>query len=93
MNFTRIDDVNEVRGGDVMFVGTSERLSALPDDWKSYPDHTFLCAGPAGEDKFYRYDAGSDKRIQSVQPSIEILEHPNKGFRFAYRAPEEIINR
>ncbi len=93
MNFTRIDDIKDVRGGDVMFVGTSEKLSALPDDWKSYPDHTFLCAGPAGEDKFYRYDAGSDKRIQSVQPSVEILEHPNKGFRFAYRAPEEIINR
>ena len=52
-----------------------------------------VLTGKKLEDKFYRYDAGSDKRIQSVQPSIEILEHPNKGFRFAYRAPEEIINR
>lgn len=92
MNFTRIDDEKDIRGGDVIFVGSSERL-ALPEEWKPYPDHTFLCAGAAGEDKFYRYDAGSDKRIQSVQPTAEIIGYPNKAFRFAYRAPEEIINK
>lgn len=39
---------------------------------------------------FYRYDAGSDQRIASVQPMIERLSKPEQGrhFRFAYRAPK-----
>jgi hypothetical protein len=92
MGFTRIDDINEVRGGDVMFVGVSDWFKSLPEDWKSYPDHTFICAGPSAEGRFFRYDGGSDKRLQSIQPLDEPLELPKKPFRFAYRAPEEIPN-
>ena len=92
MGFTRIDDINEVRGGDVMFVGVSDWFKSLPEDWKSYPDHTFICAGPSTDGRFFRYDGGSDKRLQSIQPLDEPLELPKKPFRFAYRAPEEIPN-
>lgn len=90
-NFTRIDNVEEVQGGDVIFVGDShEHYPNLKGFWMEYPDHVFICAGEVDFGSFYRYDAGSTRRITSVQPSKEPLEYPGKEFRFAYRAPAEL---
>ena len=88
--FTRIDNVEDVRPGDLIFEGDSHHFGPdLPDKYRDYPRHVFINAGPAEDGLFYRYDAGSDQRIQSVQPMIERLSKPEQGrpFRFAYRAP------
>ena len=90
--FIRIDDAAKVLPGDLIFEGDSYHMPpALPDQYRSYPRHVFINAGPAEDGLFYRYDAGSDQRIMSVQPMIERLSKPEQGrpFRFAYRAPEE----
>lgn len=89
--FTRIEDPSEVRPGDLIFEGNSHHFGPdLPDKYRDYPRHVFINAGPAENGLFYRYDAGSDQRIQSVQPMIEPIFKPEQGrpFRFAYRAPE-----
>ena len=89
--FIRIDDAAEVRPGDLIFEGDSRHMPpALPEPYRGYPRHVFINAGPAEDGLFYRYDSGSDQRIQSVQPMIERLSKPEQGrhFRFAYRAPE-----
>ena len=89
--FTRIEDAAEVRPGDLIFEGESHHMApALPERYRTYPRHVFINAGPAENGLFYRYDAGSDLRIQSVQPMIERLSKPEEGrhFRFAYRAPD-----
>lgn len=89
--FTKIEDISQVQGGDVIFVGDSqEHAPNLPRELWDYPDHVFICAGSSGSSTFYRYDAGSTRRIQSIQPSNEPLEYPGKEFRFAYRAPAEL---
>lgn len=80
--FTKITDVNDVKPGDIIFVGDSQTL-AVPADWKSYPRHVFISAGEG--ERSYRYDAGSDQRIQSTQPSFENIASSG-AFRFAYRA-------
>jgi hypothetical protein len=88
--FTRIEDAAEVRPGDLIFEGESHHMApALPEQYRGYPRHVFINAGHAEGELFYRYDAGSDQRIQSVQPMIERLSKPEQGrnFRFAYRAP------
>lgn len=88
--FVKINDVSDVRAGDVVFVGDSrEHYPNLQGYWLDYPDHVFICAGKSQNDHFYRYDAGSNARLQSVQPFDEPLEYlPDKNFRYAYRAPE-----
>lgn len=89
--FVRIEDAAEVRPGDLIFEGESHHMApALPEKYRGYPRHVFINAGPAHDGLFYRYDAGSDQRIQSVQPMIERLSKPEQGrpFRFAYRAPD-----
>ena len=89
--FTRIDDVADLRPGDVIFEGDSTHFGpTFPDQFRSFPRHVYIHAGPAEDGLFYRYDSGSDQRIQSVQPMIERLVKPeqNRYFRFAYRAPE-----
>ncbi|MBO5147991.1 MAG: hypothetical protein J6C24_04945 [Clostridia bacterium] len=87
--FIKIDKVEEVQAGDVIFVGDShEHYPNLQGAWLEYPDHVFICAGESFGGNFYRYDAGSDRRIQSVQPSDEPLEYSGKEFKFAYRVPE-----
>ena len=88
-NFTRIDNLAEVKAGDVLFVGYSHKELPLSIEMREYPSHTFIAAGDyvSAEDSVYRYDAGSDVRIQSVQPSCEKIGLPEKVFRFAYRAP------
>ena len=88
--FTRIEDAAEVRPGDLIFEGESHHMApALPEKYRDYPRHVFINAGHAHGDLFYRYDSGSDQRIQSIQPMIERLSKPEQGrhFRFAYRAP------
>lgn len=90
-DFERIENIEDVQGGDVIFVGDSqEHYPNLQGFWLEYPDHVFICAGKSSSGAFYRYDAGSTKRIQSVQPSNEPLEYSGKEFKFAYRAPAEI---
>ena len=92
--FTRIEDAAKVRPGDLIFEGNSHHFGPeLPDKYRDYPRHVFINAGPTENGLFYRYDAGSDQRIQSVQPMIERLSKPEQGrhFRFAYRAPEKLL--
>lgn len=91
--FTRIDNAEDVRPGDLIFEGNSHHFGPeLPDKYRDYPRHVFINAGPAENGLFYRYDAGSDQRIQSVQPMVEQIFKPEQGrpFRFAYRAPEKL---
>ena len=89
--FTRIDNAEDVRPGDLIFEGNSHHFGPeLPDKYRDYPRHVFINAGHAHDDLYYRYDSGSNERIQSVQPMVERLSKPEQGrnFRFAYRAPE-----
>ena len=73
--FTRIDSVEELCPGDVVFI----RPNAA-----GHPLHTFMHAGKsAKEGMYYRYDAGKVERIRSTQPSCE----PINDFMYAYRAP------
>ncbi len=91
--FTRVDNPDEVRPGDLIFEGDSHYMApALPEQYRDNPRHVFINAGPAKNGLYYRYDAGSDTRIQSVQPMIEQIFKPERGrpFRFAYRASETL---
>ena len=74
--FTRIENVDELQAGDIVFVTPKVSKSGVV-----YPGHTFLYAGHDSGNNHYRYDCGSDIRIQSVQPSSE----PIHNFMFAYR--------
>ncbi len=73
--FERITRVEDLEPGDIVLV-----------NWNgSYPAHTFIHAGNARNNgQYYRYDCGSNTRIQSVQPSVEGIS----GFWRAYRAPD-----
>ncbi len=55
----------------------------------SWPAHTFIYAGEAKGGHTYRYDCGSDTRIQSTQPSTE----PIVQFWRAYRPVEASPHR
>lgn len=83
--FEKITDEKDVRAGDIIFVGNSQNIP-VPADWKDYPKHVFICASEGA--RAYRYDAGSNTRIQSTQPSFEALSSTGE-FRFAYRAIED----
>lgn len=87
--FQRIEKVEDVKAGDVIFVGHARKEVLLSEEMREYPSHTYILAGDytAIEEPVYRYDSGSDARIQSVQPSSEVICVPEKTFRFAYRAP------
>ncbi|MBQ5761725.1 MAG: hypothetical protein IIW02_02800 [Clostridia bacterium] len=74
--FARIEDPEDLRAGDILFVIPKQSSKGI-----TYGSHTFMCAGRANETDFYRYDCGSDHRIQSVQPMCE----PIKEFLFGYR--------
>ncbi len=66
-NYERIDRTTDFKAGDIVFVRPTTSSGGSP-----YGAHVFICAGSAGEGRqFYRYDHGSDTRIQSVQPSRE----------------------
>lgn len=87
--FIRIENIEELKAGDVVFVGYARKEVLLSEEMREYPSHVYILAGDytAIEDNVYRYDSGSDQRIQSVQPSCEVICVPEKNFRFAYRAP------
>ncbi len=73
--FQRIDNQEDLQPGDVVLA-----------QWNgSHPAHTFIYAGKKArtEGQFYRYDCGSNARIQSIQPSCEGITD----FWRAYRAP------
>lgn len=72
-NFKIITKISDLQPGDIIFI----RANA-----KGHPEHTFIFAGGEGG-SFFRYDAGSDTRIQSTQPSYEPIDL----FMYAYRAP------
>ncbi len=66
-NYERIDNTTDFKAGDIVFVRPTTSSGGSP-----YGAHVFICAGSAGQARqFYRYDHGSDTRIQSVQPSRE----------------------
>ena len=81
-NFERIDDVEKLRAGDIVFVN--------PDS-QGRPGHVFMCASTMDEHGMYlRYDAGSDARIQckkgtEVTPGQQPFREPIANFMFAYR--------
>jgi len=70
--FEKVENMDELLPGDIVFVNLKS---------EGWPDHTFICAGVSSDSTYYRYDGGSDKRIQSVQPSSE----PIIKFFSAYR--------
>lgn len=72
--FTKISNLEDLEPGDVVFVRA---------DANGNPQHTFINAGYGSAGLYYRYDAGSDTRIKSTQPSIEGIFD----FMYAYRAP------
>lgn len=76
--FIEITDKNDVQAGDIILV--------RPNSSGTYALHTFLLAGAARQKgMYYRYDCGSDARIQSNQPSVEALELSGAAFWRAYR--------
>ncbi len=87
--FTKITDINQVQAGDIIFVGYSTAHTTLNAEMRQYPQHVFIAASGYldGGGQTYRYDAGSNARILSTQPSYEPLSYTGNPFRFAYRAP------
>lgn len=75
-DFIKITDVEDLQAGDLVFV--FPKMSGVGD---MYGAHTFLYAGHDSGDNHFRYDCGSDRRIQSEQPFSE----PIVDFFFAYR--------
>ncbi len=66
-NYQRIDSTANFKAGDIVFVNPTHSTGGEP-----YGAHVFICAGRSGtRGMFYRYDHGSDRRIQAVQPSNE----------------------
>jgi hypothetical protein len=85
--FTKITDVNQVRAGDIVFVGQCTNHTYLAPQYRWYPSHVFIAASNYNGGNTYRYDAGSLARIRSNQPFHEPLVYASNPFRFAYRAP------
>jgi len=80
--FTEITKESDVRAGDIVYVG-------IENDKEPY-HHVYLCAGAAGDGLYYRYDMGSDTRIDSMQPSKEpISYYPERQFYVAFRVPAD----
>ncbi len=76
--FMEITDKEALEPGDIVLV--------RPNSSGTYALHTFLYAGETDrEGVFYRYDHGSDARIQSVQPNMQALELDGAPFWRAYR--------
>lgn len=84
LGFEKHTNLADVQPGDIIFVGYSTNL-AVPSNYKSYPCHVFIAASAYNGGYSYRYDGGSQSRLQSVQPSHEPLSYTNTPFRFAYR--------
>ncbi len=85
-NYERIDRTADFRAGDIVFVRPTTSSGGSP-----YGAHVFICAGSTGESRqFYRYDHGSDTRIQSVQPSREPISELFCVYRPTQTTMEEI---
>ncbi len=70
--FERIDKMEDLQPGDIVLVKYNG----------SYPAHTFVHAGFVGEGNMaYRYDCGSNARIQSTQPSKEAIHEFWRAYR------------
>ncbi len=68
-NYERIDNTTDFKAGDIVFVRPTTSSGGSP-----YGAHVFICAGSLGRGNlFFRYDHGSDTRIQSDQPSKETI--------------------
>lgn len=79
--FKKLVNPNQLLPGDVIYVG----YEGEPEPY----GHVFLYAGKGPDGNHYRYDGGSDTRIQSTQPSLEPLSYePSRIFICAYRAPD-----
>ncbi len=66
-NYQRIENTTDFKAGDIVFVNPTQSTGGEP-----FGAHVFICAGDTGTPgQFYRYDHGSDSRIQSTQPSKE----------------------
>jgi hypothetical protein len=81
--FSKITDANKLTHGDIVLMkanGTSSPTAA----W-----HTFLCDQFWGVNKIYKYDCGSQARIQTSQPfaNVPLNEWSNKTFYCGFRVP------
>lgn len=69
--FKKITNRNELQAGDIVFQG----MDSSP--------HVFILGNQVSSTTWERYDGGSQTRIRSTQPSIEIID--GKPFSWAYR--------
>ena len=77
--FIKITRWEDLQPGDIVFVGKAGA---------DHPGHVYIhekWAGEAGGDAEYRYDAGSDYRIQLVQPFVQTMSDAHDIFWYAYR--------
>lgn len=81
--FSKITDASKLAHGDIVLMkanGTSSPTAA----W-----HTFLCDQFWGTDRIWKYDCGSQTRIQTAQPyqNVPLNEWSNKTFYCGFRVP------
>ena len=72
--FKKIENIEDVQAGDIIFQNMTSGFGA----------HMYILGNKKDGDNWERYDAGSDERIKSVQPSVEII-NSTRSFSFAYR--------
>lgn len=83
--FSKITDSSKLTHGDIVLMkanGTSSPTAA----W-----HAFLCDQFWGVNKIYKYDCGSQMRIQTSQPfaNVPLNEWSNRTFYCGFRVPGE----
>ena len=83
--FTKVTSLSALKAGDIVYVGYTGSFAPA---YSNYPRHVFIIASDYNGGYSYRYDAGSDSRIRSVQPSYETIDKSTNQFRFAYRVPK-----
>ena len=83
--FTKVTSISSLKAGDIVFVGYTGSFAPA---YSNYPRHVFIIASDYNGGYSYRYDAGSNSRIQSVQPTYETVDKSTNQFRFAYRVPK-----
>ncbi len=80
--FQRIESEAQLQPGDIVFTDTT-----ASDGATNQVTHVFIHAGTAADGQHYRYDMGSNYRIQNVQPFKEAMVNSNgeSNFCYAYR--------
>ena len=78
--FKKITDPADLQPGDI--------IGVRPAKNGDYPEHVYMYAGEMTGTDCRRYDCGSDRRIQSVQPFTEALSSSGR-FMVAYRPVEK----